>query len=244
MERKDLIGKNVEIIKEHAIAIDSFSKKSVKVLVVANPANTNAMVASKLASSIPPQNFTCLTRLDEERLRSFIVQKARSTRACYVTPADVTGVCIFGNHSATQGPSTEAGSIDFGLRKVPVSELFESNWLDGELVSSVQQRGAAVMNAQGASSAMSAAAAIAKHLRDWLGPNPPHSPFFSMGVISNGNPYGIVEGLWFSFPCKRLSEPGTYEIFGGIELSSSSLDKIALTTSELLQEKADAETFL
>ena len=156
-----------------------FGHRSVKVLVVANPANTNAWVASTVATSIPPQNFTCLTRLDEERLRGFIVSRANSTRACTVNASDVGDVCIFGNHSATQVPSTESGTVDFGLQKSPISELFDSSWLNGELVSSVQQRGAAVMNAQGASSAMSAAASIAKHLRDWIGPNH-QKGFFSM----------------------------------------------------------------
>jgi len=153
--------------------------RTVKVLVVANPANTNALVAAAVATTIPPQNFTCLTRLDEERLKGFIVSKANSTRASTVTAADVSHVCIFGNHSATQVPVTESGTVDFGFRKSPISELFESSWLNGELVSSVQQRGAAVMNAQGASSAMSAASAIAKHLRDWIGPNH-QKTFFSM----------------------------------------------------------------
>ena len=239
MERKDLIAKNVDIIKEHAEAIDKFSKKEVRVLVVANPANTNCLVAATVAKSIPSTNFTCLTRLDEERLKNLISEKINSNRTSCVKSADISNVCIFGNHSATQVPSTENGSVNFGYTKSMLGEVLDAEWIHGEMATKVQQRGAAVMNAQGASSAMSAAAAISKHLKDWLGPVV-SADFFSMGVSSLNNPYGVPEDLFFSFPCRRLEEPGEYAIFPGIALTAATLSKLALTSEELIAEKNDA----
>merc|ERR1719506_993261 len=219
MERKELIQANTEIIKEHAQGIESFAKRNVHVLIVANPANTNALTASSIAKSIPIQNFTCLTRLDEERLKNLICQKVKAVdSSSTVVASDVKDVCIFGNHSATQVPSIEAGYIDFGMQKKTITSLCQSEWLSNELTPQVQQRGATVMNAQGASSAMSAASAIAKHLADWLGPEIP-TRYFSMGVPSDGNRYGVPDGLFYSFPCRRLPESGEYEIVNGIELT-------------------------
>lgn len=240
MERKDLIAANTEIIQEHAQGIESFAKRDVKVLVVANPANTNALTAATVAKSIPRKNFSCLTRLDEERLKNLVSKRVNETsRDCNVTASDVKNVCIFGNHSATQVPSTEAGYVNFGIQKTPISSLCDDAWLANELCPQVQQRGATVMNAQGASSAMSAASAITKHLADWLGPEIP-SNYFSMGVPSEGNPYGVPEGLFYSFPCRRLAEPGEYEIVGGMNLTTSTIEKMSITTKELSEEKQDA----
>ena len=238
MERKDLIQANTEIIKEHARGIESFAKRDVHVLVVANPANTNALTASSVAKSIPIENFTCLTRLDEERLKNLISQKIISENSSStVIASDVKDVCIFGNHSATQVPSTEAGYVDFGIQKTPISSLCQAEWLMDELTSKVQQRGAVVMNAQGASSAMSAASAITKHLKDLLGPEVP-TTLFSMGVYSDGNQYGIPEGLFYSFPCRRLQKPGSYEIVNEINVSSKINEKILTSAKELMEEKA------
>ena len=149
-------------------------------LVVANPANTNACVAAKVAKSIPSTNFTCLTRLDEERLKNLLVKKLNSSGSSTATSSDIKDVFILGNHSATQVPIVEMGTVEFGSRQSKISELFEPSWLSDELTTSVQQRGASVMNAQGASSAMSAASAIAKHLQDWLGFATTNSELFSM----------------------------------------------------------------
>ena len=238
MERKDLIQANTDIIKVHANGIESFAKRDVHVLIVANPANTNALTASSVAKSIPIQNFTCLTRLDEERLKNLICQKIKAEdSSSTVIASDVKDVCIFGNHSATQVPSTEAGYVDSGMQKTPVSSLCQAEWLLDDLTPKVQQRGATVMNAQGASSAMSAASAITKHLKDLLGPEIP-SALFSMGVCSNGNQYGIPEGLFYSFPCRRLDKPGCYEIVNEINVTFETKERMLTSAKELLDEKA------
>ena len=238
MERKDLIQANTDIIKAHAEGIESFAKRDVHVLVVANPANTNALTASSVAKSIPIQNFTCLTRLDEEGLKNLICQKIKSEdSSSTVMASDIKDVCIFGNHSATQVPSTEAGYVDFGIQKTPISCLCQAEWLLNELTPKVQERGATVMNTQGASSAMSAASAITKHLKDLLGPEVP-TALFSMGICSDGNQYGIPEGLFYSFPCRRLEKPGCYEIANEIKINSETNERMLTSAKELLEEKA------
>lgn len=245
MERKDLIAKNAEGMISQAKCLELYAKKSCKVLVVANPANTNCLVGIKSATSVPPQNFSCLTRLDQERLRGMVAQKICDKAAAlgetlYPCGADIEDVFIFGNHSTTQAIYTASAKIRVGSECIPAASYIDEADFS-EILSRVQNRGAEVMGAQKASSALSAANAIAKHLKDWLGPE--HSSTFSIGILSNGNPYGVPDDLVYSFPCKRIpgGGPGEIYILDGLTVGPSLL---VASTEELLSEKRDAEEFL
>uniref|UniRef100_F7CZS6 Malate dehydrogenase n=1 Tax=Equus caballus TaxID=9796 RepID=F7CZS6_HORSE len=165
MERKDLLKANVKIFKCQGAALEKYAKKSVKVIVVGNPANTNCLTASKSAPSIPKENFSCLTRLDHNRAKAQIALKLG------VTSDDVKNVIIWGNHSSTQYPDVNHAKVKLQGKEVGVYEaLKDDSWLKGEFITTVQQRGAAVIKARKLSSAMSAAKAICDHVRDiWFG---------------------------------------------------------------------------
>jgi malate/lactate dehydrogenase len=225
MERKELIAKNTMIFKEHGEALEKYASCNCKVLVVANPANTNCLIASMYAPSIPRQNFTCLTRLDQNRAVSQIALKAD----CAVD--SVSGVIIWGNHSSTQYPDVNHSTI-FG---VPVRELLDDDYLDNAFVATVQKRGAAIIEARKLSSAMSAANAIKDHIRDWL-VAPSSDKIVSMGVMSDGA-YGIRD-LCYSFPV-RCTEPGKYTI---VELTIDARSQALMdaTRLELEEERAEA----
>lgn len=208
MERRDLLIKNAESIKSQALALNQYGSKNTKVLVVANPANTNCLVAIKQCPNIPPENFTCLTRLDQERLRGFCAAKASETLGYHVHSREVRNVQIFGNHSTTQVAYVEEGTVQTREgQRVSINSLMSHEHDYDTLLNQVQHRGAAIIKALQVSSAMSAAEAVSKHLRDWLGPVLPNQPF-SMGVLSNGNPYGVPDDLVFSFPCVRRTVGG------------------------------------
>jgi len=241
MERKDLITKNAEGMRDQARALEACADRNVKVLVVANPANTNALVAMKSAPSIPPTNFTCLTRLDHERLRGFVVAKVNAVESAVeqrVRPSDVSGIAIFGNHSTTQVPYIDNATVTVGGEKKPVAPYFSAEEA-AQLTTSVQNRGAEVIKAQQASSALSAANAVAKHLKDWLRPTD-HNNVFSMGVLSDGNPYGIADGLCYSFPCRATGD-GEYAIVPDVPISDNVRKMLELSVDELTAEKRDAE---
>uniref|UniRef100_A0A3B3RMR5 Malate dehydrogenase n=1 Tax=Paramormyrops kingsleyae TaxID=1676925 RepID=A0A3B3RMR5_9TELE len=194
MERKDLLKANVNIFKSQGAALEKYSKKTVKVLVVGNPANTNCLIAAKSAPSIPKENFSCLTRLDHNRARSQVAIRVG-------VPADnVKNVIIWGNHSSTQYPDVHHAKVNIQGSEVNVFDAVkDDSWLKGDFISTVQQRGAAVIKARKLSSAMSAAKAICDHMRDiWFGT--PEGEFISMGVYSSGNSYGVPEDLIYSFP--------------------------------------------
>ncbi|KAF6035292.1 MDH1 [Bugula neritina] len=180
MERKDLLAANVKIFKSQGAALDKYAKKSVKVVIVGNPANTNALICKKYAPSIPASNFSALTRLDQNRAQAQLAGKL--------------GVAVEGVYEAVQ----------------------DDNWLNNEFISSVQQRGAAVIKARKLSSAMSAAKAIGDHMRDWWFGT--QSRWVSMGIISDGNTYGIPEGLIFSFPL-TVGEDRSWKIVDGLDIS-------------------------
>jgi malate dehydrogenase len=154
-------------------------------------------------------------------------------------------VSIFGNHSATQVPYARTATVRVKGEIVPITNYLSVAEIDS-LAPKVQKRGAAVMNAQQASSGMSAAAAIAKHIKSWVGPIPPSNEMFSMGIMSDGNTYGVPDGLCFSFPCRRVigAEPGTVEIVTGLEIDATIQAMIDLTTTELNEEKAEALSIL
>lgn len=231
MERKDLLRANAKIFKEQGDALNTVAKKNVKILVVGNPANTNALITLMNATSLPKENFTCLTRLDHNRATAQIALRLG------VSVDSVRNVIIWGNHSSTQYPDISHGDVLVnGSRKKIAEAVNDNNWLQNDFIKTVQTRGAAIIKARKLSSAMSAAKAIVDHLRDWL-LGTPEGEFVSMGVYSDGS-YGIKEGIIYSYPvrCKN----GTYEIVQGLNIDSFSRTKMDETAAELLSEREDA----
>jgi len=234
MERKDLLAANAKIFVAQGKALDEVAKKTVKVLVVGNPANTNALIASKNAKSIPPQNFTAMTRLDQNRARAQIAQRLGSKSE------NVRNVAIWGNHSSTQYPDVHhAMFVKEDGSECPVYEAVkDDSWLQGEFIKNVQLRGAAVIKARKLSSAMSAAKACADHMRDWwFGTK--EGEWVSMGVITEGKPYDIPEGLIYSFPC-TIGPDHSWKIVEGLKINDFSREKMDATAKELAQEKESA----
>ena len=232
MERSDLLQANAKIFQAQGGAIDKVAKKTVKVCVVGNPANTNALICSHYAPSIPKQNFTALTRLDQSRA---ISQLADKTGAAVES---VNNIYIWGNHSATQYPDTFHGTINGQPARQVVND---DAWLDGPFLSKVQKRGAEIISVMGKSSAASAAAAACDHVHDlWFGTV--EGRHASMAVISDGNSYGVPEGIMYSFPC-RIAPGGTWEIVNGLEINAFSRTKMDKTGKELLEERKMALGF-
>lgn len=229
MERKELLSKNLAIFKAQGEALNAVGKPNVKCLVVANPANTNCLALSTFAPRIPKRNFTCLTRLDANRAAAQIALRTQS--AVY----NVKNVTIWGNHSATQYPDVNQGTVGGQY----IRKFLESDhtWLDSDFISTVQKRGAAIIQARKLSSAMSAANAAIDHIRDWYQGTRP-GEWVSMGVMSDGR-YGVPEGLIFSFPvtCQNFE----WNIVTDLPIDTFSRKKIEDTTKELLEEKAEAE---
>ncbi|TYZ65881.1 hypothetical protein PybrP1_002993 [[Pythium] brassicae (nom. inval.)] len=239
----DLIEKNVTIFKAQGEAIDKFASRGVKVLVVANPANTNCLIAMENAPSIPRANFSALTRLDHERLRSFLVERvnaaAATTGSAKVSSLDVRKCVIWGNHSSTQVPDVTHAEV----RARPLAALVDdADWVERQLVKDVQERGAAIIKARKLSSAMSAAAAVGAHLRDWFH-GTPAGEFVSMAVASDGNAYGVPEGLIYSFPVTCAGD-GTYAVVPGLAVSPRIDAMMRATAAELAEERADAQEIL
>ena len=263
MERKDLIEMNVKNMIPQALALDQYAKKDVKVIVVANPANTNCLVALSVATTLNPSNFSCLTRLDHERLRSMISLKTK------VPVKEVKGICIFGNHSSTQVPA---------LGKWEERSEIDPLWVINELTPAIQQRGAKVIDYLGASSSMSAAAAICKHIKSIIPSSSssssalstsPLDDVFSMGILSDGHTslninddqknatktidtgnndtidIPVPKGLMFSFPC-RQSTNGQVVVASDfpIPTTSSWIKQIEATVLELEEEALIARQIL
>lgn len=232
MERKDLLKANVRIFKQQGEALNQFAKKNVKVVVVGNPANTNAFICKMYAPTIPPENFTCLTRLDQNRAKSQIASRVG------VSAQDVHNVIIWGNHSSTQFPDATHATVHIAGKEVKAYDAVkDDSWLKGDFISVVQKRGAAVIAARKLSSAMSAAKAICDHMHDWW-----HGTFsgrwVSMGVPSDGS-YGIESGLIYSFPVE-INPDHTYKIVQGLEINSFAREKMDATKQELIEERDDA----
>jgi len=233
MERKELLAKNVAIFKSQGKAIDSFAKKNVRVLVVGNPANTNCYIAAKYASSIPSENFSCLTRLDHNRAQSQVALKLN------VTADKVKNVIIWGNHSSTQFPDVRHASVhlESGDVKGAYDALNDDDWIKNQFIPCVQKRGAAIIAARKLSSAMSAAKAICDHLRSvWFGTV--GDDWVSMGVVSDGS-YGIEKGLVYSYPV-RIDKNKSWSIVQGLDVNDWARDLMDKTAKELLEEKNDA----
>jgi malate dehydrogenase len=226
MERKDLLSENAKIFIEQGKALNEAAKPSVKVLVVGNPANTNAWMAMHNAPQLKPENFTAMMRLDHNRAVSQIA--ARIGRSV----ASIRKVTIWGNHSATQYPDLFQAEAD-GAKVWPM--INDQAWLENSFIPTVQKRGAAIIDARGASSAASAANAAIGHVRDWVMGTPADS-WVSMGVPSDGS-YGIPEGVVYGFPV--TSRNGRYEIVKGIDITPFSRARMDTTLKEL-QEERDA----
>jgi len=224
MERKDLLAANVKIFKVQGQALDQHAKKSVKVLVVGNPANTNALICSFYAPSIPKENFSAMTRLDQNRAKAQLSLKTGADIA------DIKKVTIWGNHSSTQFPDASQAVVS----GQPLS--VDTEWLQGEFIPTVQKRGAAVIAARKLSSAMSAAKAASDHMKSWFSCTPADD-WVSMGVFSDGS-YGTPEGVMFSFPV--TIEAGKWSIVQGLSLSDFAKEKLSLTGKELCEERDEA----
>lgn len=227
------------IFKAQGEAIEKFASRDVKVLVVANPANTNCLIAMENAPSIPRQNFSALTRLDHERLRSFLVERVNETAAHKISSKDVRKCIIWGNHSSTQVPDVTHADV---LAQPLAALVNDTEWVETKLVKDVQERGAAIIKARKLSSAMSAAAAVGAHLRDWFN-GTKDGEFVSMAIASDGNTYGVPEGLIYSFPVTCAGN-GTYEVVKGLSISPRIAAMMAATAQELAEERADAVEIL
>jgi malate dehydrogenase len=225
MERGDLLGINGKIFTGQGKAIARNAAKDVRVLVVGNPCNTNALIAMNNADGVPKERFFAMTRLDENRAKSQLAKKAG------VHQSEVTNLCIWGNHSATQYP-------DFTNAKIqgrPVSDLIpQADWLKGEFISTVQQRGAAIIKARGASSAASAANAAMDTVRSLITPTPA-GDWHSVAVCSDGS-YGIEKGLMASMPIRTISD-GKWEVVQGLPIDAFSREKIDVSINELKEER-------
>jgi malate dehydrogenase len=223
MERADLLKDNGAIFTVQGKALNDNASRDVKVLVVGNPANTNAFIAMKNAPDLNPKNFTSMMRLDHNRSLSQIADKtgSHSTR--------VEKMVVWGNHSATQYPDISFATVD----GKPVKEAVDNDWYVNDFIPTVQQRGAAIIKARGASSAASAASAAIDHMRSWaLGSD---GGWVSMGVFSKGNSYGIDEDLMFALPV--TCENGEWKEITGLEISDFSREMISKTEQELVSER-------
>ena len=223
MERKDLLEANAAIFSAQGKALNDNASKEIKVLVVGNPANTNSLIAQRNAPDINPRQFTAMTRLDHNRAMSQIADKTGSTIN------DVTQMTIWGNHSATQYPDLHEAKV----KGQPAIDMVDQAWYESDFIPTVQQRGAAIISARGASSAASAANAAIAHMRSWaLGTS--EGDWVSMGVYSDGS-YGIAEGLIYSFPCACAG--GDWTIVQGLEINDFSRAKMIATEQELTEER-------
>lgn len=223
MERKDLLEANAAIFSVQGKAINDHASRNIKVLVVGNPANTNALIAQRNAPDIDPRNFTAMTRLDHNRALSQLAEKTGKHST------DVKHMTIWGNHSSTQYPDLHHATV----AGAPALDLVDQAWYESDFIPTVQQRGAAIIAARGASSAASAANAAVDHMHDWaLGT--PEGDWVSMGVYSDGS-YGIPQGLIYSFPvtCKN----GDWTIVQGLDVNDFSREKMDATAAELSEER-------
>ncbi|MBN8412179.1 MULTISPECIES: malate dehydrogenase [Halomonas] len=228
MERKDLLEANAAIFSAQGKAINDSASRDIRVLVVGNPANTNALIASCNAPDLDPGQFTAMMRLDHNRAKTQLAQKAGK----HVT--DVDSMIVWGNHSATQYPDLSHCKVD----GKPAFDLVERDWYENDFIPTVQQRGAAIIKARGASSAASAASAAIDHMRDWaLGSD----GIVSMGIPADGS-YGVEPGIMYSYPV--VCKDGKYEIVQGLEVDEFSRGKMKATEDELREERAAVEHLL
>ena len=227
MERSDLIAANGPIFAAQGQALNDQAADDIRILVVANPCNSNCLVAKANAPSIPANRWFAMTRLDENRAKAQLARKAD------LQVTDVSHMAIWGNHSATQFPNFEHAR----LAGQPAEEVIaDRDWLENSFIGSVQQRGAAIIQARGLSSAASAANAALDTIRSLTSPTPPDD-WFSAAIPSEGNPYGIEDNLIYSFPL-RTDGDGRVEIVAGLDLSDYARAKIKVSEDELKAERA------
>ena len=228
MERSDLLSANAAIFSVQGKALDEHAARDAKVLVVGNPTNTNCLIAQRNAPSLSARNFTAMTRLDHNRA---LAQLAAKTGA---PVADIAGLAIWGNHSPTMYPDLHHATV----AGQPALQLVDMDWVEGEFMPTVQKRGAAIIDARGASSAASAANAAVDHVRDWVRGA---AGVVSMGVVSDGS-YGIDEGLIFSYPV--ICEAGDWRIQEGLAVNAFSRAKLDATEAELKEERDEVAPLL
>jgi malate dehydrogenase len=230
MERSDLLSANGQIFGPQGAALNKVASRDVKVLVVGNPANTNALIAQASAPDLDPRNFTAMTRLDHNRSLAQLAGRIGRHHA------EISKMVVWGNHSATQYPDIrfcEAGGQ-------AVAGSVDTDWYRETFIPVVQQRGAAIIKARGASSAASAASAAIDHMRSWaLGT--PEGDWVSMAVPADGS-YGIEPGIIYSFPC--VCRNGDYEIVQGLDIDAFSRERMNATEAELREERAAVEALL
>lgn len=230
MERKDLLLANAQIFSAQGKALNAVADRKVRVLVVGNPANTNALIARANARDLDARNFTAMTRLDHNRALSQLAAKT----GAHVT--DITRMTIWGNHSATQYPDLSHALI----RGKPAKSLVDQQWIEASFIPSVQQRGAAVIKARGASSAASAAAAAIDHVHTWVH-GTTAGDWVSMAVPADGS-YGIGEGVIYSYPVTVTN--GAYQIVPGLAVDEFSRKRMDATHAELREERDGVRNLL
>ncbi|MEO0615873.1 MAG: malate dehydrogenase [Pseudomonadota bacterium] len=230
MERKDLLEANAAIFSAQGKAMNDVASRDIKVLVVGNPANTNALIAQSNAPDLNPANFTAMTRLDHNRAMAQLAMKTGK----HVN--DIKNMIIWGNHSATQYPDVSHATVG----GEPAGSLVDAGWLTDDFIPTVQQRGAAIIKARGASSAASAASAAIDHVRDWALGTPADS-WVSMAVPADGS-YGIEPGVIYSYPVRCAG--GSYEIVQGLDIDDASRTLMDATETELREERAAIESLL
>jgi len=230
MERKDLISANGKIFGPQGAAMNKVASRDIKVLVVGNPANTNALIARAAAPDLNPRNFTAMTRLDHNRA---LAQLSDQTG---IHHSNISRMVIWGNHSSTQYPDIRFADVDGKL----AADLVDQDWYRETFIPCVQQRGAAIIKARGASSAASAASAAIDHIRSWAD-GTPDGNWVSMAVPSDGS-YGIEPGIVYSYPC--ICKDGEYEIVQGLDVDAFSRERMDATDAELRQERAAVEDLL
>jgi malate dehydrogenase len=230
MERKDLLLANAQIFSAQGKALNEAADRNVKVLVVGNPANTNALIARANAKDLNPRNFTAMTRLDHNRALSQLAEKTGTH------VLDIRRMTIWGNHSATQYPDISHARVG----GKPAPSLVEASWVEQTFIPQVQQRGAAIIKARGASSAASAASAAIDHIHTWVH-GTAEGDWVSMAVPSDGS-YGIPEGVIYSYPVTTRN--GAYQIVQGLDISPASRTRMDATLAELREERDGVKSLL
>jgi malate dehydrogenase len=230
IERKELLGANGKIFGPQGKALNDHASRDVRVLVVGNPANSNALIAASAAPSLDRSQFTAMTRLDHNRAISQLAEKTGSHAN------DIRRMTIWGNHSSTQYPDIRHTTIAGD----PATERVDQGWYRDTFIPTVQKRGAAIIQARGASSAASAASAAIDHVRTWMS-GTPDGDWVSMAVPSDGS-YGIAEGVMYSYPCTCTD--GSYEIVQELAVDDFSRERMAATEAELREERAAVEELL
>ncbi len=223
MERKDLLSANAAIFSVQGKALNDHASSDVRVLVVGNPANTNALIASANAPKLDPRQFTAMTRLDHNRAISQLAAKTGTHSTA------VRRMTIWGNHSATQYPDLNHSTIDGQA----ANGLVDQTWVRDTFIPTVQKRGAAIIKARGASSAASAASAAIDHVRTWM-QGSPEGDWVSMAIPSDGS-YGVREGVYYSYPVTCTD--GQYKIVQGLDIDAFSQEKMTATEAELFEER-------